>query len=109
MDAVTNGEATPPSQERLPTQLEQKLLRKLLDASQRVRDHDRLVGALMLEMSELQEDKRVLQERLRGETEIRRIAATRGIPQREVIDAFQRWLLSEDFSALRLTWKERRQ
>ena len=87
------------------TELEKNLLRTVTDALQRVRDHDRLVSALVTEIAKLQRAKSEAEEKHRGEFQIRHIAFTRGIPQEVVLTAFQEWLNTQDFSELQAKYK----
>ena len=87
------------------TELEKKLLRTATDALHRVRDHDRLVSSLVTEIAKLQRAKSEVEEKYRGEFQIRRIAFTLGIPQKVVLTSFQEWLNTKDFSELQAKYK----
>ena len=82
---------------------EKRLLRRCIDLTHRLSDHDRLVASLISEVAKLQRDKQELSEKMRGDLEIRRIAALNGIPQQAVIEAFQQWLRTQDFETFRKT------
>jgi hypothetical protein len=59
---------------------------------------DRLVGALVAELTATRARLAAAEERMRGILLFRRIAAEIGVPQSVVRDAFYEWLRSKDFA-----------
>lgn len=79
-------------------EIRRRLLRDSMDARHRARGSGELIGQQAAEIVRLRQDIARLEERQRGDSEIRRIAALNGIPRETIVSEFQRWLQTQDFA-----------